>query len=410
MREIVVLQLNVLGKTFSTGRTTRELHDFLKNEGYKSYIACPLKMDCDDVFSFSNRFSIHLDKFFSILTGKEGNHSTFQTYKLIKFIEKINPNIIHLRVLHSNCLNFTLLFRYLSKKKLAVVITMHDFWYITGHCCYFSQIKCNKWQYGCEKCPSLYFGKFRPLFNRTNNMWKTKRKYLNSIDNLAIIGVSDWATKQIKKSFCSDNIYIDRIYNWIDLNTFFPRNNDFKSKLGLYNKKIILAVSTTWKKNDRKGLETYIELAKEVSEEFVIILIGKLLWDDVIPKNIISINRTNDLNELANYYSMADVYLNLSREETFGKVSAEAIACGTPLIAIDSTANKEIIPPGGGILLEDDKVENIINAIEFITKENKEKYINICRQYALNNFNKDKNMRDYLNLYIKMLDQKKFLK
>lgn len=60
-----------------------------------------------------------------------------------------------------------------------------------------------------------------------------------------------------------------------------------------------------------------------------------------LPTNIIAVGILSGLRELAEHYSMADVFLNPSVQETFGKVSAEALACGTPIIANNATANPE---------------------------------------------------------------------
>ena len=362
-----VLQINTLGATQSTGRTTRELHNYLLQHNIDSYIACPRKEDCDDAFIFSSLKWVHLDVLLSIITGHEGKFSTIQTYKLIRFIKNVNPSIVHLRVLHVNCLNFKLLFSYLAKNDIPVVITLHDFWYLTGQCCYFTIVGCEKWKTGCGKCPSLMFGRHKPFFDRTPKMWNEKKKYISKVPRLAVIGVSDWVSNIAKESYLSKATIIKRIYNWIDLDVFCKKNTEIiRRNLNLNNKKVILGVSSIWTENDRKGLNTYIELAYNMPDEYIILLVGQFNYKGKIPKNIICYGKTDNVDELAQLYSLADVYLNLSKEETFGKVSAEAISCGTPLIAVDSSANKEIIPNGGGKLLKDSSIKEILDALEEI--------------------------------------------
>ena len=66
------------------------------------------------------------------LLGRQGYYSTIETYKFIEKIKKIEPDIVHLHNLHSNFINIDVLFKFLAKKDIATVITMHDCWYFTG--------------------------------------------------------------------------------------------------------------------------------------------------------------------------------------------------------------------------------------------------------------------------------------
>ena len=100
-----VIQINALGKTMSTGRTTREMHDYMKNHNIDSYIVCPAPLDCNDAFFFSKRWRMKIDTMLQMITGLEGYHSYTATRKLIKYLDKISPDIVHLRVIHSNCIN-----------------------------------------------------------------------------------------------------------------------------------------------------------------------------------------------------------------------------------------------------------------------------------------------------------------
>lgn len=399
-----VLQINVLGKTMSTGRSVREMHDYLCEHGAKSYIACPQKNDSDDVFSFTSQNRMYLDYLFSLITGFEGIHSKFPTKKLIKYIEQIQPDIVHLRVLHCNSLDLCMLFKYLSKKKIAVVITLHDFWYMTGQCVYYTAVGCDKWKNGCGNCPNLSFQGRKPLFDRTAKIWKLKKSWFESIDNLAVIGVSKWVAEEARQSLLQNAKIIKPIYNWIDYQIFYPKDvRNLRNKLGMDGKKIILAVSTMWVENDRKGFKVYIELSKHIPPEYVIILLGKNNTPYTDSSNTYFIHQTNNVDELADYYSLADVYLNLSEEETFGKVSAEALSCGTPVVAYDSTANKELVPEGGGVVLKTRDIDEILVSLRNVLSKPKEQYAEICRSYVLKNFDKEHNIQEYLNVYKELI-------
>ena len=401
---LAVLQINTLGKTLSTGRTTRELHEYLENHGEKSYIACPYKIDCEDIFEFSSLNYVHLDVLLSLVTGFEGNHSTIPTLRLINYIKKIKPSIVHLRVIHCNCINLKLLCEFLGKEDIPTVVTMHDMWYITGGCPFYSAIGCEKWKTGCGNCPNLKMGKRTPLLDRTNAMWRYKRNSLALIPRLAVVGVSHWSTNEVKQSFLQNARIIRTIYNWIDLDVFYPRK---EKKINFNNKKIILSVAASWSVHDRKGFDYIIKLSKILPNQYIIVLVGNIKYNGKLPENIFNIDRTNSVDDLASYYSAANVYLNLSEEESFGKVSAESLSCGTPLISYNSTANAELVPENGGVLIDDREPETVLRAIIQVCAESKEKYIQVCRKFAIENFERETNIKQYINVYNELINMLK---
>jgi glycosyltransferase involved in cell wall biosynthesis len=67
-------------------------------------------------------------------------------------------------------------------------------------------------------------------------------------------------------------------------------------------------------------------------------------------------------NELAGFYRSADLFISSSRKEGFGLVVAEAIACGTPVIATMSGGPEEIITEETG------RVSSIENLEESLKK------------------------------------------
>lgn len=402
---IKVIQINTLGASLSTGRTTREMHNYFINHNIQSYIACPAPLDCDDAFFFSSRNEMRIDTVFTMLTGLEAHHSRRQTKRLVKYIEKIKPDIVHLRVLHSNCINLRILLDYLSQNDIATVITLHDFWFLTGKCCYFTNLNCNKWIEGCDGCKMPNSKKRPMLFERSKKMWIDKQQELIAIPRLAFVGVSDWVVREASKSsFCKKAI-LKRIYNWIDFNVFFPHDTEnLRKEMGLVDKKIILGVSAKWTLNDRKGLDTYLNLSKIIDDIYVIVLVGKMNYEESLPANIKSVGPISDSAVLADYYAMSDVYLNLSTEETFGKVSAEALACGTPVVAIDAAANRELVPNGCGIVVGSLDEYEIIDALNRVVKSGKEHYSNNCVSFARECFDMETNIQEYIMLYREMIN------
>jgi|GEM_PF-4738895 len=62
-------------------------------------------------------------------------------------------------------------------------------------------------------------------------------------------------------------------------------------------------------------------------------------------------------DQLRQAYCAADVFVSASLDEGFGFAAIEAMACGTPVIAIDNVVNREIVGDGGLLVPEATSVE-----------------------------------------------------
>jgi len=101
---------------------------------------------------------------------------------------------------------------------------------------------------------------------------------------------------------------------------------------------------------------------------------------------------------------MADVFVNLSLEETFGKVTAEALACGTPVIVFNSTANPELVGKGCGYIVHTNSTPEVMKKVLNIKINGKKTYSQNCIDFAKNNFNMQDRIFDYVQLYKKIIN------
>lgn len=398
-----ILQINAVNGILSTGRTTLEIAKELDLLGHESYIAYAMAEPYGDR---SYRIGCVLDRklhaLFSRIFGLQGYFSIIATLRLIHYMKKIRPDIVHLHNLHSNFINLKLLLGYLAKYKIATVITLHDCWFFTGRCFYYTINQCNQWQTKCHRCPNNDNTTPNWFFDRSEKMWKDKKRYFGKLDKLAVVGVSDWITEEGKKSFLSGAYKIMRIYNWINLDIFKPKlETELRRSLGLEKDFVIIGVAATWCAS--KGVYEFIKLSKILPKNSRIILVGKMDQKYNLPSNIISIPRTNDSAELASYYSMSDVMVSLSREETFGKVVAEAICCGTPAVVYNATALPELIGEGCGYVTKENNLDEILRCIELIRANKKSSYTERCREFAQEHFDLHKNVKEYEALFKAML-------
>lgn len=361
----------------STGNIAKAIHNKLIKDKNESYIFFGGGKSSDkNIQPVSSHVFIRLHAFLSRVTGFQGYFSYFHTKKLIRKIKKIAPDIIHLHNLHGSYLCLPTLFRFLKSYQGKIVITLHDCWLFTGKCPHFTEVNCNKWKTECKKCPQLSIYPRSLFFDHTKKMYKDKKRWFMGLKNVQIITVSDWLKKTAQQSFLGQ-YPIARIYNGIDETIFYPRSciEETKKQYGLENKFVILGVASSW--DDRKGLKDFSKLSKMLQLDEKIMLVGLTSQQiENLPPNIIGITKTENQNELAQLYSMADVFINMSIEETFGLVTAEAMACGTPVIVFNSTACGEIVTSNDGFVVKSNDLISVYNSIKTIRdkeKSNREK-------------------------------------
>lgn len=389
-----IVMINATFITGSTGDISFDIYKKLVSCGHECFMFCSIDENKgDSIYRIGNVLDHKIHALLSRITGKQAYYSTFATLNMIQKIDKINPDVVHLHNLHNNYINLKVLLKYLAKKDIATVITLHDCWFFTGKCSHYTEANCSNWQNCCGNCPQLRNDAKSWFFDNTKKVLQDKKRLFNNIKNLNIIGVSKWITEEAKKSILKDSKRIVCLYNWVDTDVFHPVVEAYtKDK----DKPILLSVSSVWTKVKTDEL---LRLSKSVQGKAIIKVVGTFVYDINLPKNVIHIKHTKNQTELARLYSEADVYVNLSHEDTFGKVIVEALACGTPVIAFDKTSYPELVHDDcGAIVKTGDTDEMCKKAFEIINK-GKETYSENCVEYVKNNFNKKEQLDKLLEFY-----------
>lgn len=406
-----ILQINICLNR-STGRIAQQIGEKAIDAGYESIIAYSTRVKNNQSKSKTILVGGWFDTLIHLLITRlfdmHGLGSVIATRKLLKQIEEVKPDIVHLHNIHGYYLNYKLLFNYLATKHIPVVWTFHDCWPFTGHCAHFVDSNCYKWENGtCGNCPKKKNYPSSFLCDRSRKNYENKKDAFTSMPNMTIVPVSYWLGGMVKKSFLKD-YPISVIQNGIDVNTFYPRIDavkDVRSKYGVDKKFVVLGVATAW--SDSKGMSTFYRLRSSLNDDYSIVMVG--LSDSQVsslPKGIIGITRTNNQEQLAEIYTAADVLFNGSYQETFGLVTAEAMACGTPAIVYNSTACPEIIDNSRGRIIpvgEFDKLLDAICSLKKMSPTEKEKMSISCVEYVRSNLDKNNKYQEYIQLYNKVL-------
>ncbi len=360
-----VLMINVVCGIRSTGRICTDLVTALEAQGHEVKIAYGRENVPEQCQKYAVRIGSDLDvKLHGVrarLLDGAGLGSKLATEKFIKWVKEYDPDVIHLHNIHGYYINVEVLFDYLKESGKKIIWTLHDCWSFTGHCVYFDYVGCEKWKTGCEHCPqkSEYPVRIGPDMSRQH--YNLKKKLFTGISNMTLVTPSQWLADLISESYMKE--YPTKvIYNGVDTEVFRPTESDVRGKYNCQGKKIILGVAAVWDK--RKGMSTFVKLSNRLDDTYQIILVGLSKGQiEQLPENIIGIERTNSVEELAELYTAADVFINPTLEDNYPTTNIESIACGTPVITYETGGSPESANMYG-LSIPKNNMEKLIQAIE----------------------------------------------
>ena len=302
----------------------------------------------DRELRFATDAEVRLDALRTRLDGKAGFHSKAATRRLLERLDEVKPDVVHLHNLHGYYVNIEMLFEWLAAHNCKVEWTLHDCWAFTGHCAYFTYVKCAQWKTHCayfeERCPQL--GTYPKTYSKASCSWNfdQKKRLFNLVPagRMKLITPSQWLANLVGESFLSE-YPVEVRHNAIDTNVFKPTPSDFRERYGIGDRLMILGVASPW--TERKGLSDFVRLAGELdSEKYAIVLVGLSEKQvEEMPAGIVGLTRTDSREELAGIYSTADVFFNPTVEDNYPTVNLEAEACGTPVVTYDTGGCAETV-------------------------------------------------------------------
>lgn len=391
-----ILMINVVCGIRSTGRICTDLAKELDKEGHQVKIAygrdsVPPQYEKYAV-KIGSEFDVKLHGIKSRIFDRAGFGSENDTKRFIEWVEKFDPDIIHLHNIHGYYINVEILFDYLRRCNKKIIWTLHDCWPFTGHCTYFDFVSCTKWKEGCFNCSQRREYPESLLIDNSKNNYKEKKKIFTGIKNLIIITPSKWLADLVHQSFLKEYpVFV--INNGVDTDVFKKNSMISDSKNKYVDKKIILGVAAIW--NRRKGLRDFIELSKIIDDRYKIIVVG--VSDNqinMLPPNIIGIKRTNSVEELSKLYNIATVFVNPTYEDNYPTTNLEAIACGTPVISYKTGGSSESALIYGDVVEKGD-IDSLRKKIYDI------KYVKPIKNFKVEDISVHKMILQYIELYMR---------
>ncbi len=393
-----ILHINAVLDIGSTGTITRDIHELCISKGISSKIVYAIGPERDtDLYRMGNIIDHKLHALLSRFSENQASFSNIPTRNLIKEIEKYHPDWVHFHNVHANFIHVYKVLDYLSNKGIGVVITLHDCWFFTGGCTHFTSFKCDRWKINCGECPRMNsFGERPSIFDGTARNRKNKFDALSKLQNLYLVGVSNWVVNQ-SKLFGLTNAKYATIYNGIDFEIFKPTESDLRKQLNIDGKFILLGPSDKWK--SAHNIENLKLLASKIDEDCVIVLFGGREKDSTLPDNIIEYSYTRDKQQLAQLYSMSDVFINSTHEDTLSLINIEAQACGTPVITYRNTGAQETVDEVSSISVPDDDIDVLLFKIKEMKQNTKSSYSKECINWVRSRFDINENYQKYIELY-----------
>lgn len=156
-----------------------------------------------------------------------------------------------------------------------------------------------------------------------------------------------------------------------------------------------------------KGVDILLNSAKIYERDNVLTLIVgdgseykslSLLKEKLGLKNVVFVGNQN-AEVLRKIYSASDICVVPSREEAFGLVALEAIACGTPIIATKQGGMIDFVTKDVGRLIERENVEELAEEIKKILNGETNFNKDYLQDYAKSNYSQEILMDKLLNLY-----------
>lgn len=312
-------------------------------------------------------------------------------------------DVLHLHWINQGFLSLKSLERLFISDK-PIIWTLHDMWSFTGGCHYAGD--CSEYKNNCGNCPFLKNPKAKDLSYR---ILKKKEKLFEKAKNLTFVTCSNWLAEKVKESYLLKNFNIKSIPNSIDTNLFSPQKREIarrKRKINSDKRIILFGAANIF--DTRKGwkyltqsLDVMYNKHPEINDKVELMIFGKAQEEINLPYKVHNLSYLNNPEEIAEVYSLADVFVLPSLEDNLPNTVMESLACGTPVVAFDIGGIPEMVKHNKtGFLATKKNSEELAEGIyQTLFKQNKTEIRTSCRQKVLNSYSENTISNLYWDLY-----------
>ena len=401
--------INTTARTSSIGKIAYGQYIKLQADGHDVHLFYGRNDDVqtESIHKIDTKAEILIHVFLARLTGLHGYYSTFATMRLLKKLQELKPDLVQLYNLHGYYINIGMLLKYLGKSNIPVVYSMLDEHPYLGRCCY--SFDCNNFRDGCRNCsiskkayPRTWFFRLAKKFN------KDKLIAYKGLNNSCYVG-PQWVVERANESNLLRGNRFYCVDEYVDTEILFRPKEHYQyvnKELINSEKKIVLSVAPY--SDPRKGGKYFMQLAWMFREacEFQFVYIGMDVKGVISPPNCIVKGFVSIQEELAEYYSLADVFVCTSLADTMPNVCLDSLACGTPVIGFDNTGIPYVAEGTQGVFVESGNVGELAKQINKVQKKTSD-VINACRKYAVSRYSPETYYQKMIQIYEEMKDKRK---
>lgn len=258
--------------------------------------------------------------------------STFVTGQLRQALGKLKPDIIHLHNLHGGGpWGWGLDMLEACAEAAPLVWTLHDMWSFTGRCAY--AYACRQFETGCDaSCPTADEA---PALapEKIWSSWERRRILFSRLPHLFGVTPSHWLAEQARAGLWKDH-RLEVIPNGVPTEVYRPLDRqEARRALGIPPDKPVVLVVAHNLRERRKGAGLFPDVWRFVETPLSLLTMGTgTVEAPGIPVQALGYVDQEDRKVLA--YNAADVLLHPAPVDNLPNVVLEALACGTPVVAL----------------------------------------------------------------------------
>lgn len=374
-----ILSLSTSDLSGGAAVAASRLHSGLRSEGFDSTLVVGEKLGSDPhTLALNNNLTFSLRRNLDQLPLKAeaapdslGHRSLawLPNKKLAQEIASQNPDLIHLHWTQNGFMPLSLL----DQIDRPLVWTFHDLWPVCGSLHHEYQ---NDLRY-----PDGYDSANRPASRKGPDLDRrvAKRKAkAYAKHTIEAIVPSRWMAEQVEKSQLWQDRPLTVIPIGLDTNIFKPIDpSAARALLNLPSGKKLILFGAMYAGSDknkgypqlREALDR-LDLPQGEVELAIFGMSAPAPGEEPLPYPAHWMGVLRDPFTLAALYSAADVMVVPSLQESFGQTASEALSCGTPVVAFDTSGLKDIVDhEQNGYLAKPFEPESLATGIQWVLGE-----------------------------------------
>ncbi|WP_428328586.1 glycosyltransferase [Mucilaginibacter sp.] len=320
-----------------------------------------------------------------------------------------NADVLHLHWTNGGYLSIDNLKQLIATGK-PIVWTLHDMWAFTGGCHYSGD--CDHFTNHCGNCWMLCDAGDKDI---SYEGWVRKTDLLASAKNITFITCSHWLADVALTSSLLKGHRVEAIPNPIDVEIFSAKDKNIaRSRWNINpNAKIILFGAANIM-DRRKGISYLVDALNDLktnypdTEDIEILIFGKNKAFDVgtLPFKVHEVGIITSQDDMAQLYSLADLYVSPAIEDNLPNTIMEALACATPVVAFNTGGIPDMVEhQQNGYLAQFKSATDFAKGINYVLNADKELLAANARNKVLNTFTNSIVSGQYIKVYQSMLNK-----